>query len=317
MAGGNRPFWFKFFFDAKDAKAGADEIADSLEGIGDVLDGVSQKVDGHLDAVERRFRRSAQNIGESTDKVKKETKGDLAVVGGELGEEFIQNFGESLSSGDIGGVITDTLGGALSGLDRLGSRAAKAVAAGFAGIGIGVIVAQSIVDGIKQRQQEFNDALQGIFDAIDEKTGEVQRKAVIDTALTQLGEGSLAVGQQRAMEMADRLGISYEDLGSMLAGEVNPQLDAVRQSLANILQTTEDMPGGEWVLKGLGINTQAVQDAETLLQLTQQQNGALRTAIRLYERRNDLYGVTGGGLAGVSAGGLSAQFGFGRTPRNG
>lgn len=305
MAGANRPFIFRFFFDSKDAKKGADEVADSLEGIGDALDGVSAQVDKGMDAVERRMHRGADEIGKSTEKIKDETKRDVGGVGSELGGEFIQNFGESLSSGDLGSVVFDTLGGALSGLDRLGTRAAKAVMAGFAAVGIGAVVAQSILDGIKERQQEFNDALSSIFDAIDEKTGQVQRKAVIDAALTQLGEGNLAVGQQRAMEMADRLGVSYEDLGSMLAGEVNPQLDAMRQKVLEISQISNDLPGADWILKGIGVNTQAVQDAQRLLELTQQQNGALRTAVRLYETRNALYGATPGtgvGFPGWGAG---------------
>lgn len=322
MAGANRPFIFRFFFDSKDAKRGADEVADSLDGVGDALDGVSRSVDTEMDRVERRMRQSATTIGTSTEKIKDETKRDFKGLGAEVGEttgdEIRENIGEGLRNGDLVGAAGETLTSLTNGL-----TGKDGVAAGI-GIGIGAAIVMGVIEGIKEDSQRIRDAMN---EGVGQALGDFDPADAAGWKATTWQEvlGTLPPELSRQLQDA---GVGLDEFAVAVAELQNTgdpaKLDAIQQRLASGTGVMEKAytalsdlrkvgigAGGTWLWDSLWGRPENIDAAKNLEAL----NVQIERYVAGYQQLNKLNGMQVPGVAPTTGGTTyPSWYGAGQVP---
>jgi hypothetical protein len=218
-----------------------------------------------------RIGRSAKDAGD-------DTKKNMGKAGSEAGSEFASNLGESLSSGDISGLVGDTLGGLVSG-------------AGGAALAAGSALAAVVWNAFKSNQEARRAGTQAIFDAFDEVTGELDKRALLRKSFEELGGGDLTAGLRDAADYTEALGISMGEFSQLITGQVNPTTDAIRQNILDVQEATEKQVTAQGYVTTEQMNT--LEAAKETLGTTDLQRANLGDALTAQEAWTEATKATG------------------------
>lgn len=180
----------------------------SLADFGDALDSVAKDGDRAAEKLERSFSDTARAVNRATDDLDN-VKGKAGAVGSEVGQEFSQNFGEAVRSGDPFGAILETgtsLGPAFG-------AAGVALAAAF---GIG----KAIADDITAQAERLREAGRTAWEALRDGMLDAAEQKVQLTAA--LGVDNLEDALDRIAELAADTGLEASDIAAYIATGVDP-----------------------------------------------------------------------------------------------
>lgn len=182
--------------------------------------------------MERGVDRASRSMKQDADRIAREQKAILGDAGREAGDEFAQNLGESISSGDIGGLLSGTVGGLVGTFGKGGPIALALGALGAVGVGVFQAMQQQAQQAAAAAQQAFDDIQQGATDQakidsfLTDRFGGTQKgweqlarySQASGIAITDIAK-ALADGGPRARDMADRfdaiLRNAYETQGTL------------------------------------------------------------------------------------------------------
>lgn len=191
-----------FLRGSRDVQASTEDIADELRDATRDADKFEASFTASMKDAERAADRAARNMGRDFKRV----EDDLGEVGREAGQEFKQNLGESLASGDLSGVVQDTLGGLVSSLKGPIGGAAV-VAAGAAAIAFGQV---------REDWERMMTALSGSFDNLMSQMQETNRFYQSAGELQQVLNQSVRENAEEwrpVMEAAETLGMTVQEIG--------------------------------------------------------------------------------------------------------
>jgi hypothetical protein len=130
-----RPVVIEFAANVRDYLRGTKDVERATEDIADELKEASRDSDKFERDFTSAMRDAEKQAARTSDRVETDFRGmssEMGDIGQDAGDELISNLGETVSSGDIGGLIEGTLGGIVGGLKGpLGLAAA-----GLAGVAV-------------------------------------------------------------------------------------------------------------------------------------------------------------------------------------
>lgn len=216
---------------ASEARTTEDVVSSSLEGIeADATDAsttLERDFRSAFDKVERDAKRSGEKAGkgfskEMTDETRKGSK-VVGEAGSEAGEEFSQNLGGAIASGDFSSVVQETAGGLAGTFGKAGPIGLALTAL----LGVGLAVFSSM----QARAEALSEATQTLYDNIKSGADETAlRAAALEQAFMQ---GNYVENLQYAQQVADDLGVSLETVVDTLM-DADQTSDAYKDSLAEI-----------------------------------------------------------------------------------
>jgi hypothetical protein len=293
--------------DTKGFIKGTKQAEDTLEDFGDSLDAVAKDgttaaerldrafadVDFKIAALEAEqaatkiegsFKDAARAVGVSTDKIKADSKSSFKTVGAEAGQEFSQNFGEAIRSGNPAEAIVETvtsLSGALGGVGL-------ALAGAF---GIGA----AIVSEIEKQNTRVREAATGLFNAA--RQGAIDAAAKEDFVNTILGTESWADALRKLAPLARTAGVSIGEVVQEIetGGTAVTGLDTALKAARDRADALGASPGPQQVAAALGPAGKAAQELAGFFQegaaaiadqnaLLQAQRDIALNSIRLVEQ---------------------------------
>lgn len=166
----------------------------------------SDKVGASWRDMARDVDTAGDRIGRTTDEIDRDTRGKLGDTGREAGSEFVANLGESISSGDLSSIGTDTAGGLAATFGMAGP-----VGAAFAGLATG---ASLVFAGIQQRAQRLSDATKAAFEDVISAADKESRFRNQVTGLF----GDMQTGIDTLSGLAEKTGVPMRDIADALTG---------------------------------------------------------------------------------------------------
>jgi hypothetical protein len=284
----------QYLRDTKKLEVSTEDIADALNATTKNADDLERKLGKAMKGAEKdaeSLKRVLDDLPESTGKAAKAADDDFRKIGDdakeagrEAGDEFKQNLGESLASGDLGDVFADTIGGLISSLKGPLGVAAAAVG------GTALIVFNKV--------KADWDALVGTLEA--------SAQSVLDKQL-ELGKQYLSQ-QERLQIIADLVkeqpdvwrdiekqaklvGVSMEDVGLAVTGSKLEQAELT----AELQKTVAE--GIKLVNTGRGYYTEltpAAEAAKRLMELLAQAGKTAEDDLWVYRTVNELLGAGAG-----------------------
>lgn len=168
--------------------------------------------DQTADAVAADWRAMAAAAQRGTDAIDRDvddsaahTKRKLGETGREAGQEFTQNLGESISSGDLSSIASDTAGGLAATFGATGP-----IGIAFAGL---ATFAAMAFKGMQAEAEKVRKTAQGMFEDMLSGADKMTR---FRTNLTNLF-GDYNTGLDRIQEAADATGLSVKEIGDAFA----------------------------------------------------------------------------------------------------
>jgi len=148
-----------FTLDVREWRRGIRVVEVDLDGLADELRDLEKAGDQAEKALEDNFRdigRAAERAGQDVSTgMGRGMKGRLGSVGAEVGDEFVESWGEAVRSGDLSGAVTETVSNAA----MIGMAAGPVGAA----VGIGVSALVGIITAqFQARKQQFEEAVAGL-----------------------------------------------------------------------------------------------------------------------------------------------------------
>lgn len=163
---------------------------DDIEAMADALEQSLRQSDRAKDSLAkmraeiRRLSDSGDDIG-SVGRQLHDVADDAGDAGREVGQEFKQNLGESLSSGDLSGLITDTLGGLVAGLEGTAGIAFAGLAAGAA------LLLGNVKKSVEEWNAEIEATTEGFWQTELEQLGDAIGETVIELNSAKLAAAEL------------------------------------------------------------------------------------------------------------------------------
>jgi histone H3/H4 len=298
-----------FLADVRPFLKGTDDVQGALEDVGGSLDDLARdaqtstriQVDALGDVAEAGdraaneltddFRTMARQADTSFDSVRTSgdqamtdlgtnSKGKAAGAGAEVGQEFAANIGEQIGSGQAN--IADILAGTLGGLVTI-----PGIGAAAAGLGIAALVVKGMVDGTAKAKEALQETIQTVFDSITVDASnlsiEWNRQKMLDDAIDALTEGGRAQDLQRVAEWV-KLGIGEDTIAHALVGEITPEDEAKLQSAVSKQRKLAEDRGA--------LDSQALQDLQAIIDLSERQHEAQKTANDLASVQLGIYKET-------------------------
>lgn len=212
-----------------DVERSLEEISDDLKAAGDDADKFERDFTDAMRDAERAADKAGDNISRD---FQTKTAGGFGDAGKEASQEFKQNLGESLASGDIDSIVQDTLGGLVSGLSG-------PLAAGAAALAALATLAFASVRKEAEELKEFTEALAGSL------RGLYEQGIMNATALDRLNAFNAFLEDQA--EQIDNLGPRFAAakvesdayLTSIFQG--GPALEAQRAELERIMEESNTL----------------------------------------------------------------------------
>lgn len=220
----------KYLRDVKKMDVATEDIADALVAVTNSSDDLERKLGKAMKDAEKdteSLERAIKDLPDATGKAAREGKADFdklgdsaAEAGAEVGDEFKQNLGESLSSGDLSSLVTDTLGGLVGSLKGPVGLAAAGIA-GVAAVAFNQIkknwedTQQAILE---QTESMWSTVMDSIAGTIGGAFAKVNKETLIVTELHRLWQDE-PEGMQKLVESAEELGISAWDITRARAGD--------------------------------------------------------------------------------------------------
>lgn len=149
---------------------------------------------------------SGQHIDRTVTEVDHDTRAKLGDTGKEAGNEFVQNLGESVSSGDLSSIAQDTAGGLASTFGMAGP-----IGVAFAGLATG---ASLIFAGIQAHAQKVSEATSAAFDDLISASDKESKFRNQVTALY----GDFQGGIVELGKLAEQTGVPMQDIADALTG---------------------------------------------------------------------------------------------------
>lgn len=227
MANKARDFLARFLTDTSSFETAPAQR--ELEDLADESERTARRIDDSFDRVKRSADSSLDDLGSST-------KGKAREAGAEVGAEFTENMGEAFRSGDIGGLVTESL-----------TSLAPALGAAGIGIGIGAALISNMVAGIKEQKQKLTEATQRVVDNIDIDLTTFAAKFDIakfyNDSLDALTEGGLAEDIAKFQKLAKQT-VGEDSLTKIIAGQADGTIRAQLEALAAQAETSLEQNRG-------------------------------------------------------------------------
>lgn len=206
----------QFLKNARNVEVSVDDIADALMAASSDAKDLERKMSRAMKDAEKDvegLERVIKDIPKATDKMADAAKQDFKKVedaaseaGQEAGEEFRQNLGEAVSSGDLGDILTDTLGGLVSSLKGPLGLAGAAAAAGAA----------IAIQQVRADWESMMEALGGAFDGLMAQMQETGRYYQSANEQQQILNDAVRENAEEwgpVRENAELLGMTVQDVG--------------------------------------------------------------------------------------------------------
>ena len=272
-----------FLKDVKKIDVSLEDVEQAFTAVGDDADKAAREIDGSMD----KAGRSLRDFAAEADRAARDTSGSfrrmgddshraassMGDAGREAGNEFRQNLGESIASGDLSNIVGDTIGGLISSVS--GGLAGAFVAVGAAGV--------LAFNSIRERAERVEAATQRLVDVILGASGsldELSRKAVFEEWFEGLKENTAAAAD--FAEAIETGVITAEELRDAVTG-VPGAMEEVRGKMAEV--TNETKAAG----KATGVVTLKWRDGVDALDET---NDALGGTIGRVQDLNTIAGQT-------------------------
>lgn len=266
----------RFLSDVNGFLRGTDDVAEAYRDVARDADRTADAGEDSARRLARAYERAADKIERDARESARDTRKAYGDTGKEAGTEFTQNLGEAVSSGDISGVVSGTLGGLAA---QFGTAGPLGVA--FAGI------ATAGAFAFTQIQAAAEKAAEAAANAFEDLLAGADKEAQLRTRLTD-AYGEYGKGLDTLGRVADQTGIEIADLGEAFIGsedDAAAMADALRDIAANSPRGMTD-----------GINeTLLRQVAEDLERAAE----ATKTAARWEQRRGDALRVSASYYAGA------------------
>jgi hypothetical protein len=268
----------QYLRDTKKLEVSTEDIADALNATTKNADDLERKLGRAMKGAEKDTESLKRVLDELPDSTRRAAKAadddfkkigdDAKEVGKDAGRNLGQSLGEGLSSGNVSDVLQEVLG------ETLGDISGPASAAIAVGAGIALAVWNAFAEQSRIEKQKLNE----ILDITDETTGALDRVAQLRLAFTELGGGDYGQGLLDAKKYADALGISVQEVGNLIAGDLNPRAQATKALLEDQkrrLEETADLMQGD-LLPADQARLDAINQllGTTRLQVTAVQNAA-------------------------------------------
>jgi DNA-binding transcriptional MerR regulator len=229
-----------------------------------------------LDELPKSTRKAAQAADDDFKKI----GDDARDAGREVGDEFRQNLGESLSSGSMEDLVSDTLGGIVGSMKGPLGLAAAGVA------GVGAL----IFNKLKEEWQATVEAMGTMAQSLVEKQLEVGRQFLFQQERLEVMRDIIKENPDlwgKIREQAESLGYTLEDVASAMLGGT-AEADAFKKKLQDAVKEGTTLEQGTGRISLTGPASQALQ----LLQLMQQASGATEDANVEFLNMQSLLGVS-------------------------
>jgi ABC-type transporter Mla subunit MlaD len=230
MAGRGRGIIVDLVANANPFRRGTKQAEDALEDFGDSLDQVARDGDKAAEKLERSFKDTARAVNNVGDDVRRNS--NLGSVGAEIGEEFSQNFGEAVRSGNPAEAITETF----TSLGPAFGVAGLAVAAG-AGIVNGVI------QGIQQAKDRLKDAGNELYRALEDGFLDAAERKIQLTAA--LGVDEYEDALDKIARLASETGVSTREIAAYLQDGTDPS-GRIAAAMERVEAAQRKAQAGSW-----------------------------------------------------------------------
>jgi len=154
-------------WDGTQLKRGSEEAERSIEDLARVFDTETDQIRRSLDDMDRGVQ-DTLGSGGSLDRAQPALQAQgtrTAEVGSEIGQEFTQNMAEGFNSGDFTQVVADTFANLGAIIGPLGL-----------GFVVGATLVKNMIQGAKDKAEDFQAAVDTIFESVEARAGEAQAK---------------------------------------------------------------------------------------------------------------------------------------------
>lgn len=208
---------------------------------------------------------AADRIERTTDQVDRDTRESFKETGREAGSEFVQNLGESISSGDLSSIAGDTAGGLASTFGMAGP-----IGLAFAGLATG---ASLVFAGIQQRAQRVSDATKSAFeDLIAAADRESRFRNQVSTLF-----GDMQTGIDTLSNLAEKTGVPMRDIADALTGGARSAQRLGEEIRSQIPFTDKQLQNARGVPKA---QLDQIQKARELLKILEDSEQVQRDAAK-------------------------------------
>jgi hypothetical protein len=228
----------QYLRDTKKLAVSTEDIADALLGVTNSSEDLERKlsramreVDKDVDTLQRSIRdlpKATKKAADAADDDFKRIGDDAREAGREVGDEFRQNLGESLSSGSMEDLVSDTLGGLVGSMKGPLGLAAAGVA------GVGALIFNKLKEDWQATMDAMKSAAQGLVDY----QIEVGRQMLFNTERQKLMQDLVKQDPElwaKVREQAETLGLTLEDVATGIFGS-KEQTEALREKLRDTVR---------------------------------------------------------------------------------
>ncbi len=273
-----RDLLVRFLADVNPFVRDTDKVQRAYEDVAREQDDLARNGDQAARKLSSSYQRAADKISRDIKTSGKETKTTLKDTGKEAGQEFVANLGESISSGDLSGVLSGTAGGLASTFGLAGP-----IGIAFAGLAtVGATVFAGLSAAAKQAAQDAQTAFDELISGADRES---RLRSRLESLFGSYQEGLIELGK-----LSDLTGVSIADIadglayGGTKATELEGYLGKVRDAGT---RTTTGLSGGR---AGQGL-TKVLDDsanaANTLRGYLERASAATDGAAKAEARRAD------------------------------
>jgi hypothetical protein len=181
-----------------------DQVSDAYEDVARDADRTGEKGEQSARDLAKAYERAADKIQRDARDAGRATSKAYGDVGKEAGNEFAQNLGGAISSGDLSSVAQETAGGLAGTFGAAGPIGAALAVLG----GVGVAAFGRI-------KEAAEDASQAASDAFDQLLSKASDEEKLRSRL-ELYFGTYEKGLQKITELSEATGIPLEEIGAAL-----------------------------------------------------------------------------------------------------
>lgn len=226
MARQPRDLVVRFLSDVKGFLNGTDRMEEALRDVARDEERLADAGEDSARRLTRAYDRAADEMVRDQRRAHRDVREGFADTGKEAGQEFTQNLGEAISSGDVSGLLGDTAGGLAATFGATGK-----VGAAFAAL---AGVAAVTWAAIQQDAEKTKEVALAAFDSI---TTQADKRARLNSAL-EAQYGSVMEGLEAIQKMSDSTGIDVERIkdafaaGGPEARKMAEQAERIKEALA-------------------------------------------------------------------------------------
>jgi hypothetical protein len=216
-----RPIVVEWAANVRDFLKGTGQVEKSVEDVAKELKDATKesgRFEDRFTADMRKAERSADRAAKNIEDDFARAPGKLGEFGSEAGDEFMQNLGESVSSGDVEGLLAGVAGGLVGGLSGPLAFAAGAIGA----VAIGVF--QKTKEETERLQEEIKERVDTMFSAFLDGAVNFQGQwddLQLQERVKDLLDSMSAEEIEEARSAAETLGVPWETMIEAIAGDTD------------------------------------------------------------------------------------------------